>query len=92
MYSETIDQLNLGTNGLPYPIPIHPNLVHLTLGLFIIAIAFDVIGVFFPFGKPVFKYLSATGISPRFSPELLVYQRSPPSILCPVRLQITWPA
>ena len=45
MYSEIIEQLNLGANGLPYPIPIHPNLVHLTLGLFIIGIAFDIVGV-----------------------------------------------
>ncbi|MGK7937432.1 MAG: DUF2231 domain-containing protein [Xenococcaceae cyanobacterium] len=66
MYSETIEQLNLGTNGLPYPIPIHPNLVHLTLGLFIIAIAFDLIGVFFPFGKPVFKYLSISATRSNF--------------------------
>lgn len=46
-----------GTNGLPYPIPIHPNLVHLTLGLFIIAIAFDIVGVLFPLEKQVFKLL-----------------------------------
>ncbi|MDJ0713817.1 MAG: DUF2231 domain-containing protein [Prochloraceae cyanobacterium] len=58
MYSEAINHLDLGANGLPYPIPIHPNLVHLTLGLFIIGIAFDVVGFLFPFGKPVFKYLS----------------------------------
>ena len=44
-------------NGLPYAIPIHPNLVHLTLGLFIIAIAFDIVGVFFPIEKQVFKLL-----------------------------------
>ncbi len=66
MYSETIEQLNLGANGLPYPIPIHPNLVHLTLGLFIISIAFDVIGVFLPFGKPVFKYLSISASRSNF--------------------------
>ncbi len=58
MYSEAIRQLNLGANGLPYQIPIHPNLVHLTLGLFIIGIAFDVVGVFFTFEKPIFKYLA----------------------------------
>jgi len=52
------EQLSLGTNRLPYPIPIHPNLVHLTLGLFIIAIAFDIVGVLYPFEKPLFKYLS----------------------------------
>ncbi|MBD2326175.1 DUF2231 domain-containing protein [Alkalinema sp. FACHB-956] len=55
-----IDQLkdHLGQNGLPYAIPIHPNLVHLTLGLFIAAIAFDIVGVFFPLEKPVFKFLA----------------------------------
>jgi uncharacterized membrane protein len=30
----------------------------LTLGLFIIAIAFDIVGVLYPFEKPLFKYLS----------------------------------
>ncbi len=45
-------------NGLPYSIPIHPNLVHLTLGLFIVAIAFDIVGVLFPLEKPVFKFLA----------------------------------
>ncbi len=34
----------LGPNGLPYALPIHPNLVHFTIGLFVIAIAFDVAG------------------------------------------------
>ena len=58
MYPEAIGQLNLGANGLPYGIPIHPNLVHLTLGLFIIGIAFDIVGVFFVFEKPIFKYLA----------------------------------
>ncbi|MEM9273528.1 MAG: DUF2231 domain-containing protein [Cyanobacteria bacterium P01_F01_bin.143] len=58
MYSEAIEQLDLGANGLPYAIPIHPNLVHLTLGLFIIGIAFDIVGVFFAFEKPLFKYLA----------------------------------
>lgn len=58
MYSEAIEQLNLGANSLPYTIPIHPNLVHLTLGLFIIGIAFDVVGVFFTFERPIFKYLA----------------------------------
>ena len=32
---------SLGANNLPYAIPLHPNLVHLTIGLFAIAIAFD---------------------------------------------------
>ncbi|MDJ0509446.1 MAG: DUF2231 domain-containing protein [Crocosphaera sp.] len=49
---------HLGANGLPYPIPIHPNLVHFTLGLFIIAITFDFVGVFFPLEKPIFKLLA----------------------------------
>jgi uncharacterized membrane protein len=57
MNPELIDQLQLGANGLPYSIPIHPNLVHLTLGLFIIGIAFDVVGVLFPLEKSVFKFL-----------------------------------
>ncbi len=60
MNSELIDQLGaqLGANGLPYSIPIHPNLVHLTLGLFIIGITFDIVGVFFPLEKWVFKFLA----------------------------------
>ncbi|BCL37584.1 DUF2231 domain-containing protein [Nostoc sp. MS1] len=62
MNPELIDQLNvqLGPNGLPYTIPIHPNLVHLTLGLFIIGITFDIIGVLFPWQKWVFKFLAIT--------------------------------
>ncbi|MBD2433646.1 MULTISPECIES: DUF2231 domain-containing protein [Fischerella] len=60
MNPELIDQLGakLGANGLPYTIPIHPNLVHLTLGLFIIGILFDIVGVFFPLHKFVYKYLA----------------------------------
>ncbi|MCU0524534.1 MAG: DUF2231 domain-containing protein [Elainella sp. Prado103] len=60
MDSELIQQLGdqLGANGLPYVVPIHPNLVHLTLGLFIVGIAFDIVGTLFPLEKPVFKYLS----------------------------------
>ncbi|MBE9051282.1 DUF2231 domain-containing protein [Nostocales cyanobacterium LEGE 11386] len=60
MNSELIDQLNvqLGANGLPYSIPIHPNLVHLTLGLFIIGITFDIVGTLFPFQKWMFKFLA----------------------------------
>jgi uncharacterized membrane protein len=60
MNSELVNQLqdHLGANGLPYAIPIHPNLVHLTLGLFIVAIAFDIVGVLFPVEKAVFKYLA----------------------------------
>jgi uncharacterized membrane protein len=60
MNSELIEQLraSLGANGLPYTIPIHPNLVHLTLGLFIIGITFDFVGVLFPLQKPIFKFLA----------------------------------
>jgi uncharacterized membrane protein len=60
MNPDLLEQLGnqLGANGLPYPIPIHPNLVHLTLGLFIAAIAFDIVGAFFPLEKPVFKFLA----------------------------------
>ena len=60
MNDTLIEQLNgqLGLNGLPYVVPIHPNLVHLTLGLFIVAIAFDIVGVFFPLEKSVFKFLA----------------------------------
>jgi uncharacterized membrane protein len=60
MNNDLIDQLKgqLGTNGLPYALPIHPNLVHLTLGLFIVAIAFDIVGVLFPLEKPIFKFLA----------------------------------
>jgi uncharacterized membrane protein len=49
---------SLGVNGLPYEIPIHPNLVHLTLGLFIVAIAFDIVGALFPVEKAIFKFLA----------------------------------
>lgn len=48
----------LGENGLPYPIPIHPNLVHLTLGLFIVAIAFDIVAALFPLERAVFKFFA----------------------------------
>ena len=60
MNSELLDQLGdtLGVNDLPYIIPIHPNLVHLTLGLFIVAIAFDIVGLLFPLDKTVFKWLA----------------------------------
>lgn len=62
MKSELIDQLSaqIGANGLPYTIPIHPNLVHLTIGLFIIGMTFDIVGVLFPFQKWVFKFLAIT--------------------------------
>ncbi|MBW4549572.1 MAG: DUF2231 domain-containing protein [Aphanocapsa sp. GSE-SYN-MK-11-07L] len=59
MNPELVEQISsLGANGLPYVVPIHPNLVHLTLGLFIVAIAFDIVGLLYPFERPVFKYLS----------------------------------
>lgn len=45
--------IELGVNGLPYRFPLHPNLVHLSLGLFIIAIAFDFAGTLFPLERPV---------------------------------------
>ncbi len=67
MNSELIDQLKqLGANGLPYAIPIHPNLVHLTLGLFIIGIAFDAVGVLYPLEKPVFKFLAIPAVRSNF--------------------------
>lgn len=63
MNEQLIQQLKqigvqVGANGLPYTVPIHPNLVHLTLGLFIIAILFDLAGTFFPLAKPVLKFLA----------------------------------
>ena len=48
----------LGPNGLPYAIPIHPTLVHFTIGLFVIAIAFDVVGALYPLEKRVFRFLA----------------------------------
>ncbi|MGB3492255.1 MAG: DUF2231 domain-containing protein [Elainellaceae cyanobacterium] len=53
---------DVGANNLPYSIPIHPNLVHLTLGLFIVAIAFDIVGALFPLEKPVFKFLAIPAV------------------------------
>ena len=55
-----IEQLSaqLGSNGLPYALPIHPNLVHLTIGLFVIAIAFDIAGALYPLEKRVFRFLA----------------------------------
>jgi uncharacterized membrane protein len=68
MNSELIDQLgsSIGANGLPYAIPIHPNLVHITLGLFIIGIAFDIAGALFPLEKPLLKFLSLTAVRANF--------------------------
>ena len=48
----------LGPNDLPYSIPIHPNLVHFTIGLFAIGIAFDFAGAFYPLEKRVFRFLA----------------------------------
>lgn len=60
MNQEFIDQLGikLGANGLPYEIPIHPQLVHFTLGLFIIAILFDLAGTFYRLERPILKFLA----------------------------------
>ncbi|WGV27415.1 DUF2231 domain-containing protein [Halotia branconii] len=68
MNSQLINQLGLrlGANGLPYEIPIHPSLVHLTLGLFIIAILFDIAGTLFPLERSIFKFLNLTAIRSGF--------------------------
>lgn len=68
MNTQLIEQLGLklGANGLPYEIPMHPNLVHLTLGLFIIAIIFDIAGTLFPLERPIFKFLGLTAIRSGF--------------------------
>lgn len=58
--------LNLGANGLPYQLPIHPTLVHLTLGLFIIAVIFDIAGNLFPLERPLFKVFAITAIRSGF--------------------------
>ena len=54
-----IEQLarSYGPNGLPYALPIHPNLVHFTIGLFVIAITFDLAGALFPLEKRIFRFL-----------------------------------
>ncbi len=68
MNPELIDSLSaqLGANGLPYAIPIHPNLVHLTLGLFIMGIAFDIVGILFPLQKPFLKVLAISATRSNF--------------------------
>ncbi|HEY9675391.1 MAG TPA: DUF2231 domain-containing protein [Waterburya sp.] len=68
MNSQLVEQLwfKLGANRLPYEFPIHPNLVHFTLGLFIIAIAFDIAANFFPLERPIFKFLALTAIREGF--------------------------
>jgi uncharacterized membrane protein len=68
MNAQFIEQvgLNLGTNGLPYPIPVHPLWVHLTLGLFIIAIVFDIAGTLFPLERPILKAFSLPALRSGF--------------------------
>jgi uncharacterized membrane protein len=68
MTPELVEQLGppIGANGLPYSIPIHPNLVHITLGLFIIGIAFDIAGTLFPLQKQILKFLSLTAVRSNF--------------------------
>lgn len=56
----------LRANQLPYEVPIHPQLVHLTLGLFIIAIAFDIAGTLFRLERSTFKFLSITAVRSGF--------------------------
>jgi uncharacterized membrane protein len=58
--------LKLGPNRLPYELPLHPKLVHLTLGLFIIAVIFDIAGNLFPLESPLFKAFDVTAIRPGF--------------------------
>lgn len=58
--------LEVGANGLPYGVPIHPQLVHLTLGLFIIAILFDLAGTLFRYEKPIFKFLGLVALRRSF--------------------------
>lgn len=48
----------LGPNQLPYSMPLHPNLVHFTIGLFVIAIVFDLAGALFPLEKRLFRFLA----------------------------------
>lgn len=64
LVQQLIEQLGLklGANRLPYEVPIHPNLVHLTLGLFIIAIIFDIAGMLFDLEKPIFKFFTFPAI------------------------------
>src|SRR6476646_723121 len=58
--------LKLGPNELPYSIPIHTQFVHVTFGLVIFAIAFDMVGTLFPLGKPIFKFLALPAIRSGF--------------------------
>lgn len=56
----------LNANDLPYELPIHPNLVHFTLGLFILAIIFDIAATLFPLEKPIFKFFAIPAIRSGF--------------------------
>ena len=60
MTTSLIEQLAplLGANHLPYGVPIHPTLVHFTIGLFVIAITFDVAAAFYPLERRVFRFLA----------------------------------
>jgi uncharacterized membrane protein len=58
--------LKLGANRLPYELPLHPKLVHFTLGLFIIAVTFDIVGNLFPLLSPLFKVFDITAIRSGF--------------------------
>ena len=55
-FTPVADQL--GPNQLPYAMPLHPNLVHFTIGLFVIAIVFDIAGALFPLEKRLFRFLA----------------------------------
>ncbi|MGB3654348.1 MAG: DUF2231 domain-containing protein [Rivularia sp. (in: cyanobacteria)] len=68
MNSELVNQLGLrlGANNLPYEFPIHPILVHFTLGLFIIGIFFDIAGNLFDWEKPIFRFLALPAVRSGF--------------------------
>ena len=68
LVQQLVDQLGfkLGANRLPYEVPIHPNLVHFTLGLFIIAILFDIAGNLFPLERPILKFLAVPALRSGF--------------------------
>lgn len=68
MNSQLMELLELkqGANNLPYEIPMHPNLVHFTLGLFIIAIVFDIAGALFPLERPILKFLALPALRSGF--------------------------
>lgn len=55
-----------GANNLPYEFPIHPQLVHLTLGLFIVAIIFDLAGTFFRLERPILKFFGIPALRSGF--------------------------